>query len=150
MKIVLLKDVPNLGKMGDIKEVKDGYGRNFLVRNGLAKLLTPQLEKQAVIMKEGQEKIAGELKQKSLALKENIEKLKLLFKTKIGKTGKIFGSITPIKIITELKQKGINIEKSQILTEPIKIMGEHKIKIKLPQNIEAVLNVTIETEESAK
>ncbi len=144
MKVVLLKDVPNLGKKGDIKEVKDGYGRNFLIRNKLADILTPQTARRLEIEKEREAKIAIALKNQTLALKEKIEKLKLVFKTKTGESGRVFGSITPIKILTELKKIGIKLGKDQVLSKPIKNLGESKIKIKLPQGIEAELNIIIE------
>ena len=150
MKVVLLKDVPNLGKKGDIKEVKDGYGRNFLLRNRLVEILTPHLEKQAILTKEKQEKVAAESKQKVLFLKEQIEKAILIFTVKTGKTGKAFGSITPVKIVAELKKIGIGIEKEQVSMELLKAIGEHLIKIKLPQSIEARLNIKIETEKPPK
>ncbi len=146
MRVVLLKDVQGLGKKGDIKEVKDGYGRNFLLRNNLAKSLTPQLEKQSAIEKERRDKDVAELKEKSFAFKEKLEKTKLVFKTKIGEAGQAFGSVTPAKIMNELEKRGIRLEKDQILTEPIKTLGEHKIKIKLPHRVEAVLLIVIESE----
>lgn len=144
MKVALLKDVPNLGKIGDIKEVKDGYGRNFLIRRNLAEILTPKIEKRLALQKEIKEKTKIAVTEKTSALKKTIEELKLVFKTKIGKTGKIFGSVTPIKILGELKKQGVNLEKEQVLSEPIKTLGDHNIKIKLPQGIEANLKITIE------
>lgn len=144
MKVVFLKDVPDLGKKGDIKDVKDGYGRNFLIRNKLADILTPQMARKLEIEKEREAKIAITLKNQTLALKEKIEKLKLVFKTKTGESGRVFGSVTPAKILAELKKNGIKLEKDQVLSKPIKTLGENKIKIKLPQGIEAELNIIIE------
>lgn len=146
MKIVLLKDTPKLGKRGDIKEVKDGYGRNFLIRNKVAELLTPAIEKRLKIEKEQGEKNAAALKEKMLSLKEKIEKLNLIIKTKAGEMGQVFGSITPFKIVNELEKIGIKIEKENILSAPIKTLGEHKIKIKLLQGLEAKLLIVIEAE----
>lgn len=146
MKVVLLKDVASLGKKGDVKDVKDGYGRNFLLRNNLAKMVTPQIDNQLKIDSERLVKNAAGLKEKSAALKEKLGKTKIIFKTKIGKAGRVFGSITPAKILAELKNKGINLEKDQILTEPIKTLGEHKVKIKLPHGVEAELLIAIESE----
>lgn len=148
MKIILLQDIKDLGEKGDIKDVKNGYGRNFLIRKNLAQIATPQLEKQLMFQKERLEKDVAELKQKSLAIKEKLEKTQLTFKTKIGKSGKAFGSITPFKILAELEKKGIGLKKEQILTEPIKTLGKNKIKIKLPQGIETEIDIMIEPENS--
>ncbi len=144
MRIVILKDVPGFAKKGDTKDVSDGYGRNFLIKNNLAEILTPQTEKRLKTEKENQEKSAIELKNRSLLLKEKIEKLTLVLKTKIGESGKIFGSVTPAKISAELEKSGVKLDKDQIISKPIKTLGEHNIKIKLPQGIEAELKVVIE------
>ncbi len=144
MKIVLLKDVLDLGKKGDVKDVSDGYGRNFLIRNKLVEILTPQVARKLETEREKEEKTAVALKSQTLALKEKIEKLKLVLKTKIGESGQVFGSVTPTKILAELEKNGIKLEKDQVLSKPIKTLGESKIKIKLPQEIEAELKIIIE------
>ncbi|MEK7087425.1 MAG: 50S ribosomal protein L9 [Patescibacteria group bacterium] len=146
MKVVLIKDVPNLGKKGDTKDVKDGYGRNFLVINKLAEILTPTILKNLKLEKEKEEKISVELKKRAELLKEKIKNLNLVFKVKVGKLGEAFGSVTPLKIQNELKKQGINLEKEQILTNPIKTLGTSKIKIKLNQDFESYLIVSIEPE----
>lgn len=144
MRVLLLKDVPDLGKKGDTKDVSDGYGRNFLIGNKLVEILTPQVARKLEIEREKEEKTAVALKNQTLTLKEKIEKLKLVLKTKIGESGQVFGSITPTKILAELKKNGIELEKDQVLSKPIKTLGENKIKIKLPQGIDAELQIIIE------
>ena len=145
MRVILLKDLPNLGKKGDVKDVSDGYGRNFLIRNKLVEILTPQVARKLEIEREKEERTTATLKSQTLALKEKIEKLKLVLKTKIGKSGQIFGSVTPTKILAELEKNGIKLEKDQLLSKSIKTLGESKIKIKLPQGIDAELQIIIES-----
>ncbi len=144
MRVVLLKEVSDLGKKGDIKNVSDGYGRNFLIKNKLAEILTPQAAKRLEIEREHEEKTAKALKNQTLDLKEKIEKLKLVLKTKIGESGQVFGSVTPVKILAELEKNGLKLKKDQLLSKPIKTLGESKIKIKLPRGIEAELKIIIE------
>ncbi len=143
MKVVFIKDVLNIGKKGDIKDVKDGYGRNFLLRNKLAEILTPQLQKALKYEREKQEKDAAALKEQSESLKKKIQDLNLIFEIKIGEAGRAFGSITPSKILSELKKQGINLEKEQIPEKSIKTLGESKIKIKLRHDVEAILNISV-------
>ena len=144
MKVVLLQDVLNLGKRGDVKDVSDGYGRNFLIKNKLAEILTSQVAKRLETEKNKREKITEELKKSAENLKEKIEKIKLVLKATIGKSGQIFGSITPSDLLVELAKNSIKIEKNQILSKPLKTPGEHTIKIKLPQGMEAELRIVIE------
>lgn len=146
MRVVLIKDVLSLGKIGDIKDVADGYGRNFLVRNKLAEILTPAILKTLESQKEHKEKLSSELKEGAELLKEKIKNLNVFFKVKAGKSGETYGSITPLKIQSELKKQGIDLKKEQILTKPIKTLGLNKVKIKLNHDIEAQLNVIIEKE----
>lgn len=147
MKVALLKDAPNLGKKGDIKDVKDGYGRNFLLRNKLAEILTPSTEKILKSEHEKQEKAAAALRESSELLKKKIQNLNLEFEIKVGESGRAFGSVTPLKIINELKKQGINLEKEQILAKPIKTLGNSKIKIKLYPDIEAYLNILVKPDD---
>jgi len=144
MRIVLLKDVPDLGKKGDVKDVSDGYGRNFLIRNKLAEILTPQAARRLGQEREKEEKLAAALKSQASALKEKIEKLTLVLKTKIGESGQVFGSVTLTEILAELEKNGIKLEKNQLLSKPIKTLGKNKIKIKLPQGMDAELKIIIE------
>lgn len=143
MKVALLKDVPNLGKRGDIKNVSDGYGRNFLFRKKLAEILTPSVEKKLKSDHEKQNVAVAVLKENLKLLKEKIQNLNLVFEIKVGESGRAYGSVTPLKILTELRKKGINLEKEQIPIKPIKILGSSKLKIKLNQDTEAFLNVVI-------
>lgn len=148
MKVALLKDVPNLGKRGDVKKVSDGYGRNFLLRKKLAEILTPSLEKILAREREKQFKDAAALKENSKLLKAKIQNLNLVFEVKVGESGRAYGSITPLKILSELKKQGINLEKEQIPVKPIKTLGNSQIIIKLYPDIEASLNITIKSIDS--
>jgi len=148
MKVVLLKDIQDLGKMGDIKNVSDGYGRNFLLRKKLADILNPSTEKRLKSEREKQKKIAAELKESSELLKKKIENLNLVFEVKVGESGRAYGSITPLKILNELKKQGITLRKEQIPTKPIKTLGKSKITIKLHPDVEASLNMMIKSIDS--
>ncbi len=147
MKVLLIKDVANLGKAGEVKEVKDGYGKNFLIARGFAKLATPEVieawEKEQA--KKAQEQ-AKEI-EKLNALKEKIESMKLVIKHKAGANGALFGAITNKEVAQALKEKGIEIDKKHIdIHPPIKQAGEYEIDVKLGHGIHAKLDLVVEAE----
>ena len=148
MRIILLKDIEKLGRKNDVKEVKDGYARNFLIPQGLAKIAT----KQALKMLENQKKIEEKRAEKEL---EKIQKLitmidgqEIIIAVKIGEKGQLFESITVQKISEKLKELGFEIKKSQIeITESIKELGEFPVKIKFEHNLEAEIKVIIKSDD---
>ena len=147
MKVLLIKDVPNLGKAGEVKEVKDGYGKNFLIARGFAKLATPDVieawEKEQA--KKAQEE-AKEIERLN-ALKEKIESTKLIIRHKAGANGALFGAITNKEVAEALQEKGIEIDKKHIdIHPPIKQAGEYEIDIKLGHGIHAKLDLVVEAE----
>ena len=144
MRIIFLKDVKGQGKKDEIKEVKDGYGMNFLIKNGYAIMATQTGLKK--IKREQEEKVIEEnLNLKSCEeLKKIIEKISLKFKVKAGDHGKVFGSVTTKMIATELKTKGLDIDRKQIkLNLPLTSLGEFNVEIELHKKVMAVLKVEL-------
>ena len=144
MKIILLQDIDKLGKKYEVKEVKDGYARNFLIPRGLIKLATEANMKELKIKKEAETKKAeGELK-KNQELATKIDGLELTIPVKVGEEEQMFESINSQKICDVLKGLGFGIKKSQVdLSEPIKELGESVVKIKFEHNLEAEVRITI-------
>ncbi|BCD62222.1 large subunit ribosomal protein L9 [Nitratiruptor sp. YY08-26] len=147
MKVLLIKDVKNLGKAGEVKEVKDGYGKNFLIARGYAKLATPEvIEAWEKEQAQKAQKEAQEIKELQ-ALKEKIENMKLVIKHKAGANGALFGAITNKEVAQALKEKGIEIDKKHIdIHPPIKQAGEYNIDVKLGHGIHATLDLVVEAE----
>jgi len=148
MRVILLQDVENLGKKYEIKEVKDGYARNFLIPKGLAK----KAEKEALLwletQKEAQAQKAEEELKKAQGLASAIDGQEVIIPVKIGEEGQLFESITPQKIFEKLKEFGFEIKKIQLdLEEPIKELGEFPVKIKFEHNLEAEIKVIVTKEE---
>ena len=145
MKVILLQNVKNLGKAGDIKEVAEGYGRNFLLARKLAEIASESGVKKIETLKKAQlEKDQIDLK-KTQELAEQLEGKAVTIITK-AKDEKLFGSIHAKDIAKELKKENIIVsEKSIILQEPIKELGEYEIKIELDHNIEAMIMVIVES-----
>jgi large subunit ribosomal protein L9 len=145
MKIILLKDIKGLGKKLEVKEVKDGYGRNFLVIRGLAEIATPE----ALQKLEAQKKIREAERQKLVAkLKEEvgkIEALSLNFKMKVGEKGETFGSVNQKDIESELSRHGYKDLKIE-LEKPIKTLGEHIVQIDLGEGIKAKVKILTKSE----
>jgi large subunit ribosomal protein L9 len=148
MKVILLKNVPNLGARGEIKVVSDGYARNFLLPKKLAKITTTEVLAELQKEKEKQAK-AAELDLLNIQkIAEKLESLELEIKVKANETGKLFGAVNRVAILEKLKAKGIKeLTESQIvLAEPIKEIGEHEILIDLPHGLEAKVMVRISAE----
>ena len=144
MKIIFLQNVEKIGKKYEIKEIKDGYARNFLIPQGLAKPVTEEILKWVEAQKEIEEKKAEEGLKKIQELASKIESIELVIPMKIGEKGQLFEAVTNQKISEKLKEMGFNIQKNQIdLTEPIKELGEFPIKIKFEHNLEAEITVVI-------
>lgn len=145
MKIILLQDVKNLGKRGDIKEVSEGYARNFLFVKKLAEIATNSgLKKVDVIKKKQAEKEQLDL-EKTQELASRLDGMAVVILVK-EKNGKLFGSIHAKDIVKELKKENIIIsEKAIILQDPLKEIGDYEVKIELEHNIEAVINVSVES-----
>ncbi len=144
MRVILLQDVENLGKKYDIKEVKDGYARNFLIPQGLAKPATETaliwLETQKEIEAKKAEEELKKIQEKATA----IDGEELIIPVKMGEEGQLFESITSQKISEKLKELGFEIKKTQIdLKEPIKELGEFPIKIRFEHNLEAEIKVIV-------
>lgn len=146
MKVLLIKDVKSLGKAGEIKEVKDGYGNNFLIQKGFAKLATPAVIKQW----EAGERAKKEAEVAEIArlneAKAKLEGVKLTIKTKTGANGALFGSITKEDIADELKkQHGIEIDKKSIEHHgALKATGSYDLDLKMGHGIHAKLHLLIE------
>ena len=144
MRIILLQDIENLGKKYEIKEVKDGYARNFLIPKGLAKPATEEALKWLETQKEAEAKKAEEELKMVQERATAIDGLEVIIPVKIGEDGQLFESITSQKISEKLKELGFEIRKTQIdLLEPIKELGEFPVKIKFEHNLEAEIRVIV-------
>ena len=144
MKVILLKDFPKLGKAGDIVNVKDGYATNYLIPQEIAIPATPKNLKMIEKIKEFNRAKAEKEKIRALKLKEKLEEIgELEFKRKAGEGGKLFGAVSSIDVLNELKNKNIELKKGMIIMEAIKELGEYSIRIKLHPEIECNLKIKI-------
>ena len=141
MQVILKADVKKVGKKGEIKEVADGYARNFLIAKGLAVQASSgslfALEKE----KEAKAKLEASKKEEAEKTKEELEKMTLEFGVNV-KNGNVFNSVSTKQIEAELKRQGINIDKRKILDhEPIKTLGYTKVKVELYKGVIAEIRV---------
>lgn len=145
MKVIFIKDLRGKGKKGEIKEVKDGYAKNFLIKSGYAEQLNDsslgkynrELEKAETLDRESREKMTK--------LKKELEKTELVFTVKTGKDDKVFGSISPKQIKDELQKKGYLVDKKQIeLGYPIASLGYHDVKINLYKKIFVKIRIKLQ------
>ncbi len=144
MKVIFIKDLKGQGKKGEIKEVKDGYGTNFLIKNGYAVLANESNLKHFNTQKN------KELLEESLyikeceKIKEQLEKLKINIKVKVGKEDKVFGSVSTKQIVTELKKLNFDIDKNKIkITTPLSSLGTHVVAIELHKKVIANLKINL-------
>ena len=145
MRVYFLRDVPNAGHKGEIKEVKDGYARNYLLPQGLAKIATKQLEEQLKVLKQQEEQKQEEKIQKSKRLSEELNKIILEIPLKFKEDGKeAFDSANKKRIIDELKNRGIEIKEDYLdMKKPLKEEGFYEINVNLPGQIKAILKIRI-------
>lgn len=144
MKVILKSDVKKVGKKGEIVEVSDGYGRNFLIARGLA---VPETKKSLEILGEQRaEEAAAEAKrdQEARELAAKMEKMILNFTVKTGAEGRVFGSVSTKQITEELRRQGVQIDKRKILdTAPIQTLGVTNVRIELHKNVIGTIRVRL-------
>lgn len=142
MKVLLLRDVYKLGRAGDVKKVADGYGRNYLLPQGLAVMASEGAVKQAGRIRETAEAERSRLNQELGSLAEQLQGLQLAFPVRAGETGKLYGSITTAMIAEAIEAAtGASIDKRQVDSEPVKSLGVHTASIRL--TIDLVPEVTL-------
>lgn len=144
MKIILLQDVEELGKKGDIKNVANGYARNFLFPKKLAKFATEEAIKELEKQKELEAQKAEEELKKIEELVSQIDGLEFEVIEKVDENGKLYGSINEIGVAKILKEKGFEIKKKQIkIPQPIKDLGEFPVTILFDHGLEAEIKLIV-------
>ncbi len=144
MQVILREDVSNLGRIGDLVTVKDGYGRNFLIPKGLAVLATPRNKRRLEHDKKVIEQQDVKRSRDAQTLKESIEKLSLTIAKQTGEEGKLFGSVTTKEIAEAINEEGIEVDRKVILiAEAIKSLGVYTIEIKLTRDVTANLKLWV-------
>jgi large subunit ribosomal protein L9 len=150
MKVLLIKDVYKLGRAGDVKRVADGYGRNYLLPQGLAVLATPGALKQVEQIRTQASANRAALNQEMSGVAERISNLVLTFPARAGETGKLYGSITPQMITDAIKEKtGVEVDRRQMDSQPIRNLGEHKLHIRLTMDLVPEITVIVHREGEA-
>lgn len=147
MKIILLQDVKGQGKKDEVKDVNEGYARNFLIKKGLAEVATPTKINELNQKKASQDFHRAEEVKATQALAKEIYGKTFTVKIKAGQSGKVFGSVTGANIADALVAAGYNVDKKKIvLAQPIKNVGTYEVELKLMEGIQSKINVVIEAE----
>lgn len=144
MKVILQRDIANLGEAGDIKDVSDGFARNFLLPKKLV-ILANESSQRAIEHQRKLVKIKKEKRKKeSEKLMESVNSLELQIAAQVGEEEKLFGSVTAMDISRALKEKGFEIDKRKIhIEEPIKKLGDYEVSIKLDEGLAAKVKVSV-------
>jgi large subunit ribosomal protein L9 len=145
MNVVFLKNVPNVAKAGEVKNVPDGYARNYLLPNKLAAPATANVKSQMEAQARAQEKKQAQMEAEFRSMGEQIQKLNLVIKAKAGAKNHLFGSITSADIAKELETAaGLVVDKRKIeMKEPIREIGVFEVTVKLYKDIIPKLKVTV-------
>lgn len=148
MKVVLIKKVPNLGQTGEIKEVSDGYARNFLIPQGLVKIATEAVIKEMETKKNKQQKKSANKVKQYKEIAKKINNLKLVIKVKADEKKTLFAAIRESDIAKELKNRHYDIPAQFIkLDQPIKQLGYYDINLVFSDDVSAKIGLTIERED---
>jgi len=151
MKVLLTKDVYKLGRAGDIKRVADGYGRNYLIPQGLAMLATPGALKQAERIRQKAGEHRAVLNEEMASVAEQLANLELTFAARASETGKLYGSITSQNIADAIREKtGCDIKRQQLDMQPLRMLGEHRIHIRLTMDLIPEIKMTVYREGEAE
>ena len=145
MKLILTQEIENLGNPGDIVEVKDGYGRNYLMPRGLAIGWTKGAEKQIQTIKRARDARAIRGKEHASEVKNQLEQLTVKLGVKAGETGRLFGSVTPADVAGAIKSAGGPlVEKRAIeIAAPIKTIGNHEVSVQLHPEVAATVKLEV-------
>src|SRR3954467_13268787 len=147
MKVILTKDLENLGRAGALVDVKPGYGRNYLLPRNMAVLATAKNIRQLDHQKAGILSRAAKDKQNMSAMAQKLSAVEVKLSRKVGEQNKLFGSVTSKDIHEQLVNQGYQLERKQVhLPEPLKDVGTHEVQVKLHPEVTAKLKVTIAPE----
>jgi len=149
MEVILLKDVEKVGRKGEVIQVRDGFGRNYLLPRALA--LQATRETRAVIENEKKVTARRRTREKAAAetLAERLSSLKLAVEVEAGENDKLFGAVTASDLAEALKARGITVDKKQVLLpEPIKALGPHDVIVELDREVRPTLRVEVEKKKS--
>jgi len=146
MKVVFLQDVPNVAKAGDVKEVADGYSRNYLLPRKLAVIATPAELKNLELQRKAEARREVRTEQEAEAFAKVLQDTTVVLKMRAGTKDKLYGSVTSADIAKEIKKlTKQDIDKRKIvLAEPIRELGSHQVSIKLTKDVTATANVVVE------
>jgi large subunit ribosomal protein L9 len=146
MQVILLEKIANVGNLGDVVKVKEGYARNFLIPQGKAKRATPENLKAIEEKRADLEKAAGARLEAAQALATQLEGAAVRITQKAGVDGRLFGSVTNVDIVDALKAQGMEVEKAMIRMPagPLKQVGEYPLTIVLHTDVTAHINVSVQ------
>jgi large subunit ribosomal protein L9 len=145
LKVMLTKDVENIGRAGEIKDVADGFGRNYLIPRKLAVLAGRGAEGEARRIKDAAARRESKEQEAARELAEEIDNKTVVVRLKVGAEDKVFGAITSEDIAKAIKQQHqVEVDRRRIeLKEPLKQLGEHKVPLRLHRDVEARVNLII-------
>jgi large subunit ribosomal protein L9 len=151
MEVILKEDIINIGKIGEVVRVRDGYARNYLLPRGLVLIAN----KKNLKTFEHHKKLVADQKQKitrqAQAVSDQLSGVALTISVRTGEEGRLFGSVTNIQIEKALKAKGLNVDRRKIhLNEPIKTLGEYEIPIRLTADVTVPLRLSVVAEDGGK
>ena len=147
MKLILREDVENLGKGGEVVDVKPGYGRNFLLPRGLAVLANPKNVRELDHQKSVASAKAAKAKASAEAVAKRLSETPVTLKRKVGEQDKLYGSVTALDVVEALAARGLVIDRRSIdLKEPIKSVGDFDVPVKLHHEVVGKAKVKVEAE----
>ena len=144
MKVILKADVKGSGKKGDIIEVSDGFGKNFLLKKGLAEVATASGINEITQKKAAESFHKAEEVKAQKALAESLKGKTVVVKIKVGENGKVFGSVTAQHVAIALDEMGFSIDKKKIKMDGVKTLGVIPAEIRLMENVTTKINVSVE------